>query len=243
MPSPQCENGYTRIANEIMDALVRTRIPGEQRQVLDFIIRKTYGFNQIWARITNSKLVESTGLTKQNANRSLKRLVDMKIVVKNDDNFGARYRFNKDYRQWKPYSKPTTVVNADYCSSQNGLPQYSKLTTPLLVKDNLKTILKTKDPGFAELPDSDTIDNAAPQKIDSLLTETCESIYKSGKWDKVHAFKNKAVKNKKNKRALLYALIQIAIRPIDEPWAYATEILERENGNFNEREHQKQNIA
>jgi phage replication O-like protein O len=44
--SPQKEHGYTPIANEIYDAFVRTRISGEARQVLDCIIRKTYGYNK-----------------------------------------------------------------------------------------------------------------------------------------------------------------------------------------------------
>jgi hypothetical protein len=39
VPSPQLENGYVKIANELWDALCRTRIPGECRQVLDAIIR------------------------------------------------------------------------------------------------------------------------------------------------------------------------------------------------------------
>jgi len=46
MANPQIENGYTRIANETMDALAKIRIPGQARQVLDFILRKTYGWNK-----------------------------------------------------------------------------------------------------------------------------------------------------------------------------------------------------
>lgn len=46
MAEPQKENGYTPIANEIMDALCRIRIPGEERQVLDCISGKhTAGIN------------------------------------------------------------------------------------------------------------------------------------------------------------------------------------------------------
>jgi len=38
MASPQLENGYTRIANELMEALARIRIPGEARQVKESLI-------------------------------------------------------------------------------------------------------------------------------------------------------------------------------------------------------------
>lgn len=46
MANPQCENGFTKIANELMEALAKIRIPGEARQVLDVIFRQTYGWNK-----------------------------------------------------------------------------------------------------------------------------------------------------------------------------------------------------
>ena len=38
MANPQTENGYTKIANEIMEALAHIRIPGEAMQVLLVIL-------------------------------------------------------------------------------------------------------------------------------------------------------------------------------------------------------------
>ena len=46
MANPQKENGYTSIANDIVEALAGIRIPGEARQCLDVILRKTYGWNK-----------------------------------------------------------------------------------------------------------------------------------------------------------------------------------------------------
>ena len=64
MAEPQKENGYTPIANEIMDALCRIRIPGEERQVLDCIFRKTYGWNKCEDSISLTQFMEMTGLKK-----------------------------------------------------------------------------------------------------------------------------------------------------------------------------------
>ena len=47
MASPQTENGYVKIATELHDALCKTRISGEARQMLDVIIRKTYGYDML----------------------------------------------------------------------------------------------------------------------------------------------------------------------------------------------------
>ena len=117
MASPQLENGYTKIANEIMEALAKHRLPGEQRQVLDVIFRKTYGFNKKDDMISNSQFVEATGLKKGNVSRAIKSLIEKKVVIKSDntviksDNRSySTYRFNKDYSEWKLLSKKQPVI-------------------------------------------------------------------------------------------------------------------------------------
>ena len=82
MASPQKENGYTAIANEILDALARTRITTEARQVFDAILRRTYGWNKKHAVITYRQFSQATGLTPAHVYRALKSLLDHKLVEK-----------------------------------------------------------------------------------------------------------------------------------------------------------------
>jgi phage replication O-like protein O len=142
MANPQVENGYTKISNELMDALVRYRIPGEQRQILDFIIRKTYGFCKKNDQISLSQFVEATGIIKQNAKRAINDLLSKKIIVviKNDYGIAQVYEFNKNYEEWKPLSKKITlsklitpVIKNDYKSNQKRVPQKKKET---ITKEN-----------------------------------------------------------------------------------------------------------
>jgi len=104
MANPQKENGYTPIANEIMDAFVSFRVPGELRQVLDFVIRKTYGFQKKSDNISNSQIIQMSGLGKGNVSRALSKLITHKLVIK-VDNFtkGKLLVFNKDYEEWIPF--------------------------------------------------------------------------------------------------------------------------------------------
>ena len=53
--SPQIENGYTKIANELLDALCKTKMPGTSRQIFNVILRKTYGFNRKKDSISRSE--------------------------------------------------------------------------------------------------------------------------------------------------------------------------------------------
>ena len=111
MDGPQLEDGFTRIANELLDALIKNRIPGEQMQCLLFIIRKTYGFNRLEDNISNSQFTEATGMKKGNVSRAISSLVEKNIVIKSDNKRIPSYRFNKHYKSWKLLSKKQPVIN------------------------------------------------------------------------------------------------------------------------------------
>jgi len=108
--TPQLENGYTMIANEILDALCKFRIPGEQRQCLDYILRKTYGFKKSEDQISNGQFCSATGLKKGNVSRAIKWLSEKQLVIKSDNTKIPTYRFNKDYSEWLLLSKKQPVI-------------------------------------------------------------------------------------------------------------------------------------
>ena len=97
MASPQCEDGFTQIANELLDALIRTNFSGYQRRVLDAIIRKTYGFHKKEDYVSHSQIVNMTGIKMPHVSRALKELRQRQIVT----NRGNKIGINKDYSQWQ----------------------------------------------------------------------------------------------------------------------------------------------
>lgn len=131
MANPQKENGYTAIANEIMDALARIRIAGEHRQVLDVILRKTYGYQKKEDAIALSQFHEKTGIKKPSICRALKALLKMKIISEKANNSVAKiYCFNKDFDEWVPLAKKLTIsekANKSLPKSEEKLAK--KLTT------------------------------------------------------------------------------------------------------------------
>ncbi len=102
MANPQKENGYTPISNEIMEALARTRIPGEARQLLDVIIRNTYGYHKKIDWITTSRFMEATGLSNMAIYKARKKLKQMNIITisKKGDSQYLNYCLQKDYHIW-----------------------------------------------------------------------------------------------------------------------------------------------
>ncbi len=102
MSNPQLENGYTKIANEILDNLAKIRIPGEARQMLDLIIRKTYGFNKKSDGLATSQIMNGTGLGRRGVERARAILRRMNLIStdKKDGTYYLTYTFNKRYKTW-----------------------------------------------------------------------------------------------------------------------------------------------
>lgn len=137
--SPQLENGYTRIANEIMDELCKFRMAGEARQVLDFIIRKTYGFHKKEERLSNSQMVFGTGLNKGRVSLYLSQLVLHCLVTKS----GNKLCLNKDYSKWISFKKlPKMVTNKVLPKMVTTVTKDGNKSLPLVVTP---TVLNIKD--------------------------------------------------------------------------------------------------
>lgn len=101
MAKPQLENGHTRIANEILEHLMRMYLPPNQWQVLLCIIRKTYGFNKKVDWIANFQIIEATGLIKSTVSRALKLLEQQKLISRNNKRYIG---FQKDWEKWQKVS-------------------------------------------------------------------------------------------------------------------------------------------
>lgn len=165
LANPQKENGYTPIANEILEALARFRIPGELRQVVDAILRKTYGYNKGFDSLANSQIVEITGMKRQNVSRSITRLVENRIVIRTDDNNGKGniLGINKDYERWISFVIRTDDKKKIKKVSSKRIRASSELITK---------VIKTDDKVSSELMDT---------KDKNILKDNLQKTSNSGK--------------------------------------------------------------
>lgn len=161
---PKCKDGYTQIANELLEALCQIRIPGESTQVFLTILRKTYGFKKVVDQISLSQFVVATGMKKPNICRALKQLETLnvikidKLVSQNDNAYRIMYRINKYYKTWetekRKQSRPQPLSKRIILVGQNDNEALSKTIknvgqndTHKSKKENTtKTTIKTKGP-------------------------------------------------------------------------------------------------
>jgi phage replication O-like protein O len=107
---PQCEDGYTKIANELLEALCLIRIPGESMQIFLVILRKTYGYGKKSDRIALSQFVEATGIRKTHVLRAIQKLELLNIIVTQKGNVNnTTYEINKHYATWQALPKKVTL--------------------------------------------------------------------------------------------------------------------------------------
>jgi len=98
MANPKLEDGYTRVANELLEALARIKLCAYETKALIFIIRKTYGWNKKTDWIALSQISENTCILKPNVSRTIKRLQSRNIITRDNH---RHVGLQKDYEKWK----------------------------------------------------------------------------------------------------------------------------------------------
>jgi len=87
MASPQKEDGYTAIANAIIEKLACQVISPDEWRVLCVILRKTYGWRKAEDWISLSQFVEMSGMKKQHVCRAIKKLLSRQIITQTGNAF------------------------------------------------------------------------------------------------------------------------------------------------------------
>jgi len=101
MASPQIDKGYTKIANEILEKLYEIPIDREPMRIVLFVLRKTYGWGKKRDRISLSQFVSALKKDRSTICRDIRKLINMKIIIRIQDDNGSEYEFNKNYDSWE----------------------------------------------------------------------------------------------------------------------------------------------
>lgn len=101
MASPQKEDGYTAIANELLEAILLAGFGKRQLLIVMAIVRQTYGYNRREDDITGSRLAELTGIRRNHCTDAVAELESMQVVTRNRGRWGQRLSIQKDYEQWQ----------------------------------------------------------------------------------------------------------------------------------------------
>lgn len=100
------DEGYTRFANELLEAIASADLTARQLKVMLAYVRKTYGFNKKTDRIADEQIAQLTGLSRQNVNKAKKELISMNCLFMDGNQIGV----NSEVSAWQ-FSKCLQVSN------------------------------------------------------------------------------------------------------------------------------------
>lgn len=102
MADVQVEHGYTRVANALLEAIIAARMPAAHKNVLQAVLRATYGFNRKAGIIAKVQLVRATGHSQRTVDRALRDLErwGVLLVQRREGRAANRYQVVKDFDQW-----------------------------------------------------------------------------------------------------------------------------------------------
>jgi len=96
--NPQLEDGYTKIANDILEGILLADLNKEELKIVMAIIRKTYGWNKKTDKISFSQLATLTGIDRRHISRGVKSLLYRDFICRAD---AGRSKFGKPvYNYW-----------------------------------------------------------------------------------------------------------------------------------------------
>ncbi|MBS8267172.1 hypothetical protein DYI26_00285 [Halomonas litopenaei] len=144
---PQVEDGYTRIANELFEAVTNSHtcpITLRQMRIVLSVIRKTYGFNKKTDRISDSQLAAATGISRQNVNAAKRELLAMNVLFTDGQKLGV----NKAYAEWDFTARPEkdNLKQTRDSVSKSETKSVSKAGSHKRQKDTLSTDVEREAP-------------------------------------------------------------------------------------------------
>lgn len=98
--NPQIQDGYTKIANELLEAIVLFKFSERQYKVFFAILRKTYGFNKTNDEISLSQLSILCNLPVNHVSTVITQLVKLNVICKKQGKYAHNLMINKQYDTW-----------------------------------------------------------------------------------------------------------------------------------------------
>jgi len=155
MARPQVEDGHCDIANELLEAIIRTHFTSAESKVFWAIVRKTYGWRKKTDSISYSQFESLTGLNRRHVGPVLKSLIKKNIVL--CSNAGERktsdYGVQKDYERWCPLPKSDTETSVKSDTEIGNSPDtdISASLTPIRVTDKKTNLTPISVPSDTEI--------------------------------------------------------------------------------------------
>ncbi len=176
MASPQCEDGFTSIANEIIEALWKVNLSSYETRVLWYLFRKTYGWQKKTDMIALSQFSADIGIDRRHVHRALKNLSSKQVIVTyRGDGSILSYGFQKDYEKWVLSPIGVTVPKQVTRVSPNQATKLSPIQAPTKERKKEEKEIRVEIPSWISLECFESF-REMRKKIKKPMTKRAEQL-------------------------------------------------------------------
>lgn len=100
MSNPQLEDGFTRIANELFEAILAVGFTGRQLLVLLAVLRKTYGYGKKEDDMSAAQIGLLCNMSRNHVTEVIGQLVGMNVLTRKAGVYGLVLGVNKSHKGW-----------------------------------------------------------------------------------------------------------------------------------------------
>ncbi len=196
--NPQLEDGFVKIANELLEALTKAMASGlitaREGALINYIIRYTYGFNKPNGYFRNKEISENLNWKTYWTSFVVTSLVRKNIIIKEGNNL----RINKHYKEWSKIKIEESCEQSQYCEQSQ---QENIVNNHNNIVNNHNNIVNNHN--------FDTSQTQSQSEDTGSLNTLLNTSLKNNKYNSVFSFKNK--KELKNQKKNVSADEQVKI--------------------------------
>jgi phage replication O-like protein O len=194
--SPQVENGFTKIANELLEAIYNTNLSAYETRIVMFIIRLTYGFEKKMDAISLSQfedgiikkdgtiIAKGTNLKHRHICEVISRLIEKNIIIKSKDGYITQYGIQKDYTKWATGTPTSTTRTSTTRTSTARTSTWG--STPTSTESSTRTSTESSTRTSTHQINDINERNYTKEKKSTPIKESLEDFINNLKSDKTY---------------------------------------------------------
>ena len=136
----EIKNCYTKIPNDMLEAMFRLDISGNEMRIFLYIIRRTYGFHRDSAEISLTEIASAVGMKKTHVSNALKKLEGMSII--------ERRSAQGSHPQMISVSEKITHLSETV--TENGNPTVTENGNPMVTENGNPTVTENGNYTYKE---------------------------------------------------------------------------------------------
>lgn len=193
MSNPQLDKGFTRIANELLEAVLKHPFKKRELNVILAVIRKTYGYGKTCDAVSAVQIASMTNIDHSHISKTIDDLISCSVLIKKGSgrlSHGKHVKsigINKKYKMWMTVAKTATVKKENDCS-QNSHRTVAKTAAVTIAKTANTKEKKEKRKG-------ESVKNLIKQHLESQHDDEYSHYRKIGIELEIHPFSTESAKD------------------------------------------------